>query len=100
MRKTFKMDDVVIALRSDWETAQQKVPELAREILSYYAHEWNEGETEEKIQHYIDLVWNRRMAFPTYPFGDSNWLREWEKVKVWYIASLLEQYMETIVYSL
>ena len=100
MKKSFKMSDVITILHSEWNDAQEKAPELAREILSYYTHKWNEGETEEKIKHYIDLVWNKKLSSPSYPFGEHSWSSEWEKVKVWYVASLLEQYTEISMYAL
>jgi len=100
MKKTFKMNDVITTLCSDWGTAQEKVPELAKEILSYYAHKWNEGEEEQKIQRYIQLVWDGKLSAPSYPFGKHPWSSDWEKVKVWYVALLLEQYTETIIYGL
>jgi len=90
MKKTFKMKDIVTVLRSDWNTAQEKVPELAREILSYYAYKWNEGVKEQKIQEYVQLVWDRKLSSPCYPFSDPSWSSEWERLKVWYVASLLE----------
>lgn len=91
MKKTFKMNDVITVLRSDWGTAQEKVPELAKEILSYYAHKWNEGKEEHEIKKYIQLVWDGRLSSPSYPFGEQPWSGMWEKVKVWYIASILEK---------
>lgn len=94
------MNDVITVLHSDWSTAQEKVPELAKEILSYFAHKWNEGTEEQKTQEYIQLVWDGKLSSPSYPFSDNPWWKAWEKVKVWYVASVLEQYSETLVYSL
>jgi len=93
-----KMNDIAMVLLSDWKTAQEKVPELAKEILSYFAHKWNGDKEEQKIQEYIQLVWDRKLSSPCYPFSDNPWSSEWEKVKGWYVASLLEQHLNTVVF--
>lgn len=93
MKITIK--DVIILLNFDWETAKEKIPEIASEILSYYTRKWNEDETEEKIQHYIDLVWDNRLSSPTYPFSLHSWSDNWDKVKMWYVTSLFEKHKDS-----
>jgi len=86
---------LAIILKCDWEKAKTEVPEIAKEILSYYVHKWVKDDVDKIIQE----VWDNKLTSPTYPYGGCGaepWYVTWDKVKVWWVADKLEDCEKTM----